>query len=129
MSAADIVIGAILISTFDTPPILERRHIASMSTGSVIVDATAGYGSGYVETMPDDMSLEPVAVSGIIHVKIDRYPALVPATTVREVSREFVAAVMAILQGRGEVALVVGDGRVSNVEVQRHRVHRRTGEG
>lgn len=128
VSAADIVIGAILISTFDTPPILERRHVASMATGSVIVDATAGYGSGYVESMPEEMSLEPVAISGVIHLKIDRYPALVPGTTVREVSREFMSAVVAILQGRADVALVVGDGRVTNAEVQRHRVHRSVGE-
>jgi alanine dehydrogenase len=50
LSKADLVIGAILISTFETPPMITEAHLASMKPGAVIVDATCGYGPGYLPT-------------------------------------------------------------------------------
>jgi alanine dehydrogenase len=126
---ADLVIGAILISTFDTPPIVSERMVAGMRPGAVIVDATAGYSAGYLATMPPDITDPPPVTTahGVVHIKIDLYPALVPATTVREVSHEFRAAVAEYLDkgvsGALRSALVVTDGRIVNDEVQRHWHH------
>lgn len=79
---ADLVIGAILISTYDTPPMITADMIRSMRKGSVIVDVTCGYGQGYIPTAERQTSFEqPVFVSeGIVHVKIDALPAAVPVT-------------------------------------------------
>lgn len=126
---ADLVIGAILISTFDTPPIVTQSMVSEMRRGAVIVDATAGYGAGYVATMPPDMTDPPPVTTahGVVHIKIDRYPALVPATTVREVSHEFRGAVTEYLDrgvsGALRSALVVSGGQIVNEEVQRHWQH------
>jgi alanine dehydrogenase len=80
---ADLVIGAILVSTYDTSPMISEDDLALMRPGAVIVDATCGYGAGYLPTAgpvqrPGD---PPRVVAGIVHVKLDMLPALVPVTT------------------------------------------------
>lgn len=79
---ADLVIGAILVSTYDTQAMISEQDLGLMRPGAVIVDATCGYGSGYLPTCgavqhPGD---PPRVVRGIFHVKIDTLPALVPVT-------------------------------------------------
>jgi alanine dehydrogenase len=83
LAEADLVIGTILVSTFDTPPMIIEADLREMKTGAVIVDATCGYGDGYLPTagpvqQPGDM---PRVVQGVLHVKLDALPALVPLTT------------------------------------------------
>lgn len=81
---ADLVIGAILIATEETPAMIERRHLATMKKGSLIMDLTCGYGDGvgWMPTFHRTTSVEfPVyAVDGILHYKMDRIPSRVPRT-------------------------------------------------
>lgn len=82
LSAAELVIGAILVSTFDTPPMITESDLRGMKPGAVIVDATCGYGNGYLPTagpvqQPGD---SPQVVEGVLHIKLDALPALVPLT-------------------------------------------------
>jgi alanine dehydrogenase len=79
---ADLMIGAILVSTYDTPPMVTEQDLALMRPGAVIVDATCGYGPGYLPAagpvqQPGD---PPRVVAGVVHVKLDMLPALVPVT-------------------------------------------------
>lgn len=83
LAEADLVVGAILISTFDTPPMITEEDLRAMKAGAVIVDATCGYGEGYLPTAgpvqrPGDV---PRVTEGVLHVKLDSLPALVPMTT------------------------------------------------
>lgn len=82
LTTADLVVGAILISTFDTPPMINDNDLVSMRTGAVIVDATCGYGPGYLPTAGamQKPGAPPRIVRGILHVKVDVWPALVPVT-------------------------------------------------
>ncbi|KAA2252722.1 hypothetical protein F0L68_34620 [Solihabitans fulvus] len=82
LTEADLVIGAILISTFDTPPMITEADLATMKPGAVIVDATCGYGPGYLPTAGPTQSpgAPPHVVGGVLHVKVDTLPALVPRT-------------------------------------------------
>lgn len=82
LASADLVIGALLVSTYDTPPMIDVEDLDRMRAGAVIVDATCGYGPGYLPTAgpvqkPGD---PPNIVRGILHVKVDVWPALVPVT-------------------------------------------------
>jgi alanine dehydrogenase len=82
LAGADLVIGAILVSTYDTPPMISEADLRVMRQGAVIVDATCGYGPGYLPTAgplqsPGD---PPRQVAGVLHVKVDMLPALVPVT-------------------------------------------------
>lgn len=124
VASSDIVIGSILISTFDTAPILTTEIVSRMRPGSVIVDATAGYGSGYIETMPDPMVSEFAKVGHVTHVKIDNFPARVARTTVNLVAPAFREAVIAIIGGLANSACITSQRTVMNEEVARHRRHR-----
>jgi len=82
LSGADLVIGAILVSTYDTPAMITEDDLRLMRPGAVIVDSTCGYGPGYLPTAgpvqaPGD---PPREVAGILHVKLDMLPAFVPVT-------------------------------------------------
>lgn len=80
----DLLIGAILISTFDTEPIITEELMSLMKKGSVIIDVTCGYGPGYMPCIYEKTSLEePIYINnyGIICCKIDNLPLGVPLTT------------------------------------------------
>lgn len=83
LAEADLVIGAILVSTFDTPPMIIEDDLAVMKAGAVIVDATCGYGEGYLPTAGPVQTpgARPRVVAGVLHLKVDVLPALVPVTT------------------------------------------------
>lgn len=79
----DLLIGAILISTYDTSPIVDDELVQLMPKGSMIVDVTCGYGSGYLPSFdrPTDFNHPVYEKHGVLHCKIDRLPAAVPVTT------------------------------------------------
>jgi alanine dehydrogenase len=82
LADADLVIGAILVSSYDTPPMITEADLAGMREGSVIVDATCGYGEGYLPTAGavQRVGEPPRVVGGVLHVKLDSLPSLVPVT-------------------------------------------------
>lgn len=82
LAETDLVIGALLVSTYDTPAMITETDLHVMRTGAVIVDATCGYGPGYLPTAGSVQSPgdSPRRVAGILHVKLDMLPALVPVT-------------------------------------------------
>lgn len=88
---ADLVMGAILIATEDTPPMIEKRHLAMMKKGSLLMDVTCGYGNGvgWMPTFSRTSSFEdPVyEVDGVLHYKMDRIPSRVPRTASQAKSR------------------------------------------
>lgn len=79
---ADLVIGAILISTLETSPVVPASLVAQMRPGSVIVDVTCGYGPGYLPTFDRcTTQREPMFERhGVLHCKLDGMPAGVPRT-------------------------------------------------
>ncbi len=127
---ADVVVGAILISTHDTAPMLNEDLISRMKKGSIIVDVTCGYGSGYLPTF-DKLTTydEPFYERhGVLHCKIDAMPASVPITaaeaTNSNVWRYLLSMAEGINSGNGdnvsEAGCVVANGEVVHPEVIRH---------
>ena len=127
---ADVVVGAILVSTFDTPAMLSEGLVKRMKPGSVIVDVTCGYGNGY---MPSFSRLttydEPFYVRhGVLHCKIDAMPASVPLSAAEATSanvwRHLLGLARSVSDGTPDTTsrngCVVADGRVVHHEVQRH---------
>jgi alanine dehydrogenase len=82
LADADLVIGAILVSTWDTPAMITEDDLRVMRPGAVIVDATCGYGPGYLPTAGPVQApgAPPREVAGVLHIKLDMLPALVPVT-------------------------------------------------
>lgn len=127
---ADLVIGAIQISTYDTPEMIPEELVKKMKKGSMIVDVTCGYGKGYLPSFNRFSSFEnPVYERfGVLHCKIDLLPAAVPNTTTRGVSNHILPYLLnwfhSIKTGAfdsiSNSGLIIKDGLVVHPEVQRH---------
>ena len=127
---ADVVVGAILISTYDTPPMLSEDLIGRMKKGSVIVDVTCGYGTGYMPSF-DSLTTHDQPFyerHGVLHCKIDAMPASVPITaaeaTNSNIWRYLLAMAEGICAGAGDpvsrAGCVVSGHEVVHPEVRRH---------
>lgn len=130
--AADLIIGAILISTYDTEPMIGADLVRQMRPGSVIVDVTAGYGTGYLPTFDRFTWHHPEPMYerfGVLHCKIDALPASVPRTAARAVSPVIapylVALGRAIFDGVPDPVSAAGrvtaGGQLTHPELERHR--------
>jgi alanine dehydrogenase len=130
VATADVVIGALRISTFDTPAMLTEHVVRSMRPGSVIVDVTCGYGPGYLPTFDrrttrDDPIYERF---GVLHCQFDALPSTVHLTTNEAVSRLVAPYLIAFLDDvydqrpdpTSQRGCVVRDGEVVHPEVLRH---------
>jgi alanine dehydrogenase len=130
---ADLVIGAILISTYDTEPMLTEDIVKAMRPGAVLIDATAGYGPGYLPTFMCETTLgEPVFERfGVVHCKIDVLPSAVPITTATAMSATIapylVALARSVYDGQADptsqAGRIVDDGQITHPEVERHVLH------
>ena len=130
---ADLVIGAILISTYDTEAMLTEDIVEAMRPGTVLVDATAGYGPGYLPTFTRQTTLgEPVFErSGVVHCKIDVLPSAVPRTTATAMSATIAPYLVALARSvydgladpTSEAGKIVEAGRITHPEVRRHVPH------
>lgn len=80
----DVIIGAILISTYNTPPLITEEMFSMLKPGTVVIDVTCGYGKGYIPSINKYTTLqEPIyqTGNGVICCKIDNLPSAYPKTT------------------------------------------------
>ena len=126
VAESDVIIGALRISTFDTPAIVTESAVRSMRPGSVIVDVTAGYGAGYIETSTELTTLKsPVRlVHGVTHIKLRNFPRATPHESVARVSTIFapvIGQLLAVPEPQWvRSGLITEHGRVVHAEVRRH---------
>lgn len=130
LPTVDLVVGAILISTYDTEPIIDERLVRTMRPGSMIVDVTVGYGAGYLPTF-DHQSVheDPVYERfGVLHCKIDPMPASVPVSESQAVGglvAPYLVELGRAVYGEQEdptsaAGRIVADGHVVHPELERH---------
>lgn len=127
---ADLVVGAILISTYDTPEMLSEHLVRRMKPGSVIVDVTCGYGRGYMPSFDQLTTYDAPFYErhGVLHCKIDAMPASVPLTAARATSanvwRYLFGLARSVCEGVDDPVsrngCVVSGGAVLHPEVLRH---------
>jgi len=78
--SADLVIGAVLVTGAKAPKLINRRMVAGMRKGSVIVDVSIDQG-GCVETARPTTHSNPVyEVDGVIHYCVANMPGAFPRT-------------------------------------------------
>ncbi|WP_342733877.1 NAD(P)-dependent oxidoreductase [Bradyrhizobium sp. B117] len=127
---ADVLIGAILISTFDTPAMVDERMVSTMKPGSVIVDVTCGYGKGYLPSFKSTTSHRAPArlINSVLHIKIDHLPASVPVTASKATSERVIRYVRKLADvclrgGRSrmiELCMIAKAGELVHPELIRH---------
>jgi alanine dehydrogenase len=126
----DVLIGAILISTFDTPTLITETMIKKMAQGSLIVDVTCGYGNGYLPFIKGYTTLQnPIKTSeGLNYIKIDNLPSAYHLTTtiayaknlmpyLLRLMKSFSGAISDNISSRG---CILKDGEIVHKEIQKH---------
>lgn len=126
----DVVIGAIRISTFDTPVFFDNTLLSKMRKGSVIVDVTAGYGSGYIEPSDDVTALQTPyrIVNGVKIIKIRQLPLGVHYTAAKQISSVYAPFIYQLVERMDykntedlqQMGMITNDGRIVNSEVLKH---------
>lgn len=139
LPTVDLVVGAILISTYDTEPMLDESLVRTMQPGSMIVDVTVGYGAGYLPTFDRRTTHEdPVYVRhGVLHCKIDPLPASVPVSAsqaVGDLTTPYLIDLGRAVYGErfdptSWAGRIVADGQVVHPELERHIAMRAAGLG
>lgn len=130
LAQSDVIIGALRISTFDTPPVVTTDVVARMRPGSVIVDVTAGFGAGYLQTSTQLTSLgDPYHMAGgVKHIKIRTLPLGVHRTAAVQISHLYAPAIRQLiisLQRKtddppAQWGKITAAGGVLNPQVRRH---------
>lgn len=130
LAQADVIIGAIRVSTYDTPAIVTAGIVRRMRPGSVIVDVTAGFGPGYIQTSARLTSLETpyYLVGGVKHIKIRTLPLGVHRTAAAQISQTYtpyICRLIASLQEgspdpAGRRGMIIAGGKILNSQVRRH---------
>ena len=96
----DAIIGAILISTYDTPPLITDEIFKNLKKGTVVIDVTCGYGKGYIPNIDKYTDLkEPIYITenGVVCCKIDNLPSAYPITTTQAYSKNAIEWILKIL--------------------------------
>ena len=96
----DAIIGAILISTYDTPPLITDEIFKNLKKGTVVIYVTCGYGKGYIPNIDKYTDLkEPIYITenGVVCCKIDNLPSAYPITTTQAYSKNAIEWILKIL--------------------------------
>ena len=130
MREIDILFGAILISTYDTKPIITEQMIASMKKGAIIIDVTCGYGSGYMPFFDKKTDLQnPYYLKdGKVFVKIDNLPCAYHYTTTQAYSSSVAPYIEKLcdflfLEERDECianGMIFQEGEITHSVIQQH---------
>lgn len=126
----DVLIGAILISTYDTDPIITEDMVQKMEPGSVVVDVTCGYGSGYMPFINGYTTLkEPIQRVGNINcIKIDMLPSAYHQTTTAAYASNLLpylkqhlkAVSSGCIDQTSQRGCIISKGIIVHSEIQKH---------
>jgi alanine dehydrogenase len=130
LAEADVIIGAIRVSTYDTPAIVTADIVRRMRPGSVIVDVTAGFGAGYIQTSTRLTSLEApyYLVDGVKHIKIRTLPLGVHQAAAAQISQTYAPHICRLIASLEEGSddtvsqrgKIIARGKILNSHVRKH---------
>ena len=108
VTAADLVIGGVLITGARAPKLVTREMISTMRDGSVVADVAVDQG-GCVETIRVTTHSNPTyIVDGVVHYGVANMPGAVPRTSTFALSNATLPYVLR-LAGKGAEAAMAAD--------------------
>lgn len=81
VTAADLVIGAVLVTGAKAPKLVTREMVSRMQPGSVIVDVAVDQGGSVETCRPTSHEHPTYTVDGVIHYAVPNMPGAVPRTS------------------------------------------------
>ena len=86
MSAADIVIGAVLKTGARAPHVVTRQMISEMQAGGVVIDISVDQGGCMETTRPTTYENPTYKEEGVIHFAVTNMPGAVPRSASQALS-------------------------------------------
>ena len=127
VAAADVVIGAVLVSGARTPVLVSEDAVRSMQPGSVIVDLSIDQGGTVATSRATSHRAPTFVLHGVIHYCVDNMAGVVPVTSTLALTNAtlpYITAVAdsgAVAAARADPALARGinvmEGKVTIKEV------------
>lgn len=122
VTAADLVIGAVLVPAARAPIVVSRGTVARMRPGSVIVDIAVDQG-GCVESVRPTSHAEPTYMAhGVVHYAVPNMPALVGRTSTVALTQATEPFVVQLVEKGVEQALVENRGLARGINTRAGRV-------
>jgi alanine dehydrogenase len=119
--AADLLIGAVLITGKKAPILVSRELVKQMADGSVIIDVAVDQG-GCVETLhPTSHSKPSYIQEGVVHLGIPNLPGAVPWTATQALTNSTLPYVLK-LANQGIGALKQDASLAQGLNIQYHRL-------
>jgi alanine dehydrogenase len=127
IAAADVVIGAVLVSGARTPVLISEDMVRSMQAGSVIVDLSIDQGGTVATSHPTTHRAPTFVRHGVIHFCVDNMAGVVPITSTLALTNATLPYITAVADSgvvaaaRTDMALAHGinvmEGKVTIKEV------------
>lgn len=108
VAEADVVIGAVLMAGDRAPRLLERRHLATMRPGSLLIDVAIDQGGCFETSRPTTWADPIYEVDGIRHFCVANMPGAVPRTATQVLGHATLPFVIE-LADHGSVAAMLAD--------------------
>ncbi|OGT47363.1 MAG: alanine dehydrogenase [Gammaproteobacteria bacterium RIFCSPHIGHO2_12_FULL_41_15] len=81
VTAADLVVGAVLVPGKAAPKLVKRETVAKMKTGAVMVDVAIDQGGCFETSRPTTHANPTYVVDGVVHYCVANMPGAVPRTS------------------------------------------------
>ncbi|WP_058834608.1 alanine dehydrogenase [Luteimonas abyssi] len=110
VAAADLVIGAVLVTGAVAPHVLTREHLKQMEAGSVVVDISIDQGGCFETSRPTTWKEPTYVEEGVTHFAVTNMPGAVPQTSSQAICAAILPWVNKLASGewRDNAALVRG---------------------
>ncbi|WP_242103798.1 alanine dehydrogenase [Lysobacter sp. M2-1] len=110
VAAADLVIGAVLVTGAVAPHVITRQMMEDMEDGSVLVDISIDQGGCFETSRPTTWKEPTYVEEGVIHFCVTNMPGAVPQTSSQAICAAILPWVNKLASGswRDNAALVKG---------------------
>ena len=122
VTAADLVIGAVLVPGAAAPKLITRAMLKAMRPGSVVVDVAIDQG-GCIETSRPTTHHEPTFIdSGVVHYCVANMPGAVPKTSTFALNNATLPCVISLVKKGSKLALLNDAHFLNGLNVHRGMV-------
>jgi alanine dehydrogenase len=83
LSAADVVIGAVLIPGQAAPKVMRRDHLTLLPAGALLIDVAIDQGGAFETSRPTTYANPVYEADGVRHYCVANMPGVVPQTSTR----------------------------------------------
>ena len=122
VSAADLVIGAVLIPGASAPRLVTREMVKQMRKGSVLVDISIDQGGCFETSRPTSHAQPTYSVDDVVHYCVSNMPGDVPRTSTFALTNVTMPFVRALADLGWEEALHRDPHLVAGLNVQGGRI-------